>query len=180
MRDASTPDTTTEGREGFTCASCRRLHVTAIEGLFYNPQVGSPSRFCSPACRTAAWRRRAGAPEDTPRQHQGGSNRRLQPDTTEAKTKINQNQSKPAKWRLSVATSGDRNLAIDKPHRTAGVRASTFHAKATIGTIRAQLINVPARLARSARRLTLHLPADWPWCHDWEQLRAGATPPAAA
>jgi len=89
MRDTSTPDTTTEGREGFTYASRQRLHVTAIEGLFYNPQVGSPNRFCSPACRTAAWRRRAGAPEDTPRQHQGGSNRRLPPDTTEAKTKIN-------------------------------------------------------------------------------------------
>jgi hypothetical protein len=90
MRDASDPDAKTDGQEGFTCASCRRLHVTAIEGLFYNPQVGSPSRFCSPACRTAAWRRRrAGAPEDTPLQHQGGSNRRLRPDTTEAETKIN-------------------------------------------------------------------------------------------
>ena len=64
--------------------------------------------------------------------------------------------------------------------RTAGVLASTFHAKATTGTIRAQLINVPARLARSARRLTLHLPTDWPWHNDWEQLRAGAAPPAAA
>ena len=64
--------------------------------------------------------------------------------------------------------------------RTAGVLASTFHAKATTGTIRAQLINVPARLARSARRLALHLPTDWPWHNDWEQLRAGAAPPAAA
>ena len=46
--------------------------------------------------------------------------------------------------------------------RTAGVLASTCHAKATTGTIRAQLINVPARIARSARKLTLHLPTDWP------------------
>jgi hypothetical protein len=90
MRDASTPEARTEGREGFTCASCGRLTVTAIEGLFHNPQVGSPSRFCSPACRTAAWRRRrAGALEDTPRQHQGGSNRRLPPHNQEAETKIN-------------------------------------------------------------------------------------------
>ena len=42
--------------------------------------------------------------------------------------------------------------------RAAGTLASAFHAKATTGTIRAHLINVPARLARSARRLTLHLP----------------------
>ena len=64
--------------------------------------------------------------------------------------------------------------------RTAGVLASAFHAKATTGTIRAHLINIPGRLARSARRLTLHLPTDWPWQSDWEQLRAGAAPPAAA
>ncbi len=42
--------------------------------------------------------------------------------------------------------------------RAAGALASSFHAKATTGTIRAQLITVPGRLARSARRLTLHLP----------------------
>jgi hypothetical protein len=47
--------------------------------------------------------------------------------------------------------------------RAAGALASTVHAKATTATIRAQLINVPARLARSARRLVLHLPDSWPW-----------------
>ena len=43
--------------------------------------------------------------------------------------------------------------------RAAGCLASVFHARATTGrgTIRAQLINVPARLARSARTLRLHL-----------------------
>jgi hypothetical protein len=66
--------------------------------------------------------------------------------------------------------------------RAAGTLASAFHAKATTGTIRAQLINVPARLARSARRLTLHLPTTWPWEHAWQQLIAGARdgPPLAA
>jgi len=54
--------------------------------------------------------------------------------------------------------------------RTASVLASTFHAKATTGTIRAQLINVPGRLARSARRLVLHLPVDWPWETAWKQM----------
>jgi len=42
--------------------------------------------------------------------------------------------------------------------RAAGTLASTLHAKATTGTIRAQLINVLARLVRSARRLNLYLP----------------------
>lgn len=61
--------------------------------------------------------------------------------------------------------------------RAAGTLASAFHAKATTGTIRAQLINIPGRLARSARHLTLHLPAAWPWEHHWQQLLAGTGPP---
>ncbi len=64
--------------------------------------------------------------------------------------------------------------------RTAGVLASTFHAKATTGTIRAHLINIPGRLAHSARRYTLHLPTGWSWQSEWQQLRAGAAPPSAA
>ena len=58
--------------------------------------------------------------------------------------------------------------------RSAGVLASTFHAKATTGTIRAQLINVPGRLARSARRLVLHLPTGWPWETAWTQMATAA------
>jgi len=58
--------------------------------------------------------------------------------------------------------------------RTAGVLASAFHAKATTGTIRAQLINVPGRLARSARKLVLHLPVDWPWATAWTQMATNA------
>jgi hypothetical protein len=38
--------------------------------------------------------------------------------------------------------------------RAAGTLASVIHDNATTGTIRAQLINVPGRLARSARQLT--------------------------
>ena len=66
--------------------------------------------------------------------------------------------------------------------RTAGVLASVFHAKATAGTIRAQLINVPVRLARSARRLVLHLPTDWPWETAWNQMAHASRhgPPATA
>jgi Transposase DDE domain group 1 len=43
-------------------------------------------------------------------------------------------------------------------------------AKATTATIRRTLITVPARIACSARRLTLHLPATWPWQTAWTQL----------
>jgi hypothetical protein len=65
--------------------------------------------------------------------------------------------------------------------RAAGALASTFHAKATTGTVRAQLIAVPMRLARSARRLRLHLPRDWPWQAAWTQLfHATCGPPATA
>jgi hypothetical protein len=56
--------------------------------------------------------------------------------------------------------------------RAAGCLAGTFHARATTATIRAHLINVPARLARSARRLTLHLPKPWPWQPAWQTLHA--------
>jgi len=61
--------------------------------------------------------------------------------------------------------------------RTAGALASSFHARATTGTIRAQLITVPARLARSARRLVIHLPTAWPWQKAWEQMLTTANSP---
>ncbi len=65
--------------------------------------------------------------------------------------------------------------------RVAGTLASTLHVRATTGTIRAQLIAVPGRIARSARRLTLHLPTAWPWQKAWEQLATAAnSPPLAA
>ncbi len=66
--------------------------------------------------------------------------------------------------------------------RAAGALASVLHAKATTGTIRAQLINIQGRLARSARNTTLHLPTDWPWETAWTQMADGARhgPPAVA
>jgi len=65
--------------------------------------------------------------------------------------------------------------------RAAGTLASRFHAKATTATIRAQLITVPARIARSARRIRLHLPQHWPWEDAWQALLTAASgPPAAA
>ena len=43
-------------------------------------------------------------------------------------------------------------------------------AKATTATIRRKLITVPARVATSARRVTLHLPRAWPWETAWTAL----------
>ena len=43
-------------------------------------------------------------------------------------------------------------------------------AKATTATIRRKLIAVPARVASSARRVTLHLPTAWPWESAWTEL----------
>ena len=62
--------------------------------------------------------------------------------------------------------------------RAAGALASMFHARATTATIRAHLINVPARIARSARRLTLHLPEGWPWEAAWDGLQEAVHRPA--
>jgi hypothetical protein len=61
--------------------------------------------------------------------------------------------------------------------RAAGVAASPQHARARWGTLRTQLINLPARIASSARRLTLHLPSDWPWADAWQTLFDIATAP---
>jgi len=61
--------------------------------------------------------------------------------------------------------------------RAVGALAGTFHARAHTATIRTHLINVPARLARSARRLTLHLPDLWPWQSAWQTLHAAVHRP---
>lgn len=54
-------------------------------------------------------------------------------------------------------------------------------AKATTATIRRKLIAVPARIASSARRITMHLPVGWPWQDAWRRLFAhGQDPPPIA
>src|SRR3954469_19253391 len=64
--------------------------------------------------------------------------------------------------------------------RAAGtVTAAAAPAKATTATIRRTLINVPARIATSARRLRLHLPANWPWQHQWTALYQRVLPARA-
>ena len=63
--------------------------------------------------------------------------------------------------------------------RAAGCLASPRHARARGATIRADLIDVAARLARHGRgHLTLHLPAGWHREHEWLTLfQACCRPP---
>jgi hypothetical protein len=51
--------------------------------------------------------------------------------------------------------------------RAAGALASDRHAVARGATLRRQIVNVPARLARPQRRRILRLPPHWPWAEQW-------------
>jgi hypothetical protein len=66
--------------------------------------------------------------------------------------------------------------------RAAGTLAASDLAKATTATLRRKLITVPARVATSARRITLHLPQSWPWQTAWTALfdRVSDPPPVRA
>ena len=65
--------------------------------------------------------------------------------------------------------------------RAAGSLAAADLAKATTATVRRKLVQVPGRVATSARRVTIHLPRAWPWENAWTRLfDRVADPPAAA
>jgi Transposase DDE domain group 1 len=51
--------------------------------------------------------------------------------------------------------------------RAYGCLAGGRFTRAETATIRARLINIPARVASSARRILLHLPRDWIWTQPW-------------
>jgi hypothetical protein len=63
--------------------------------------------------------------------------------------------------------------------RAAGHLASRLHGKARPATIRAQIINVAARIAHRARTIYLHLPEHWPWQHAWDNLFTAVHAPPA-
>lgn len=54
--------------------------------------------------------------------------------------------------------------------RATGCLTSVFHTTARTGTLRRHLINIPARITRTARRITLRLPTNWPWADSWHGL----------
>jgi len=60
-------------------------------------------------------------------------------------------------------------MAFNLTRATAAISRPAL-AKATTSTIRRKLIAVPARIASSARRATLHLPTAWPWETGWTEL----------
>jgi len=65
--------------------------------------------------------------------------------------------------------------------RAAGSLAAADLARATTATVRRKLVQVPGRVATSARRVTIHLPRAWPWEKAWTRLfDRVADPPAAA
>lgn len=65
--------------------------------------------------------------------------------------------------------------------RAVGTIAGTRLARATTATIRRRLVTVPARIARRARRLVLHLPKGWTWEAVWKRLfDHGRSPPLSA
>jgi hypothetical protein len=47
-------------------------------------------------------------------------------------------------------------------------------------TLRTRIINIPARIATTGRRLVLHLPTQWPWADSWQALHVTATGPPPA
>lgn len=61
-------------------------------------------------------------------------------------------------------------MAFNLTRAAATLTQKTALARATTATIRRKLINLPARVASSARRLRLHLPHRWPWQKAWSVL----------
>ena len=62
--------------------------------------------------------------------------------------------------------------------RALGVLAGGAMARAETATVRARIINIPARIARSARRIALHLPKGWLWATSWLTVWRHALAPA--
>ena len=69
MRDAFPLPPNSHGleRTGLHCQCCGREIVLSVQGVFAYAPRGSARRFCDPACRQAAYRRRvASVEENTP------------------------------------------------------------------------------------------------------------------
>src|SRR5439155_25378044 len=61
-------------------------------------------------------------------------------------------------------------IAFNLTRAAATITGTPRLTRATTATVRRTLITVPARIASSARRLTLHLPDAWPWADAWLKL----------
>ena len=78
-----------------------------------------------------------------------------------------------AAWLVAAAIAFNLTRAL-------GVTAAGRFTKATTATIRARIVNTPARIARSARRIRLHLPANWLWATSWLDTWDHTMTPATA
>jgi hypothetical protein len=61
-------------------------------------------------------------------------------------------------------------MAFNLTRAAATITGARRLTRATTATVRRTLITIPARIASSARRLTLHLPDAWPWADAWLKL----------
>lgn len=80
----------------------------------------------------------------------------------------------PANHAWAICAAITHNLL-----RAAGSITSPAHAVARGATLRRQIVNVPARLARPQRKARLHLPQHWPWASSWLRLWTNVFPAAA-
>ena len=83
----------------------------------------------------------------------------------------------------SFAANGAWAICAQISHnlmRAAGHLTSPTHAVARGATLRTQVVNVPARLARPQRNATLRLPAHWPWAATWTRLWQQVFTPSTA
>jgi hypothetical protein len=65
--------------------------------------------------------------------------------------------------------------------RAAATLATPVLGRATTATVRRTLIQIPCRVATTARRMIIHLPQNWPWRQAWTQLNDRvADPPTLA
>jgi hypothetical protein len=68
-----------------------------------------------------------------------------------------------AAWLVAAAIAFNLTRAI-------GVAAGGKFTRAEAATVRARVLNIPARVSRSGRRQRLHLPQRWPWATHWQTL----------
>lgn len=71
-------------------------------------------------------------------------------------------------------------MAFNLTRAAGALTRSPRMALASTATIRATLINIPARITYSARRYTAHLPTNWPWRTEWLTLYKAVTHPKHA
>jgi hypothetical protein len=64
--------------------------------------------------------------------------------------------------------------------RAAATLTTPALARASTATVRRTIIQIPCRVATSARRLIMHLPQAWPWQAAWTQLSDRVADPPTA